>query len=251
QRRGRGVGRKGIKWLDQEAPHPFLGWLPLYEPHAPYDPPEPIRARFPPTMIGAYDGEIATADIQVGRLIDHLASAGRLDRTLVVVLGDHGESLGEHGEEQHGFFIYDADVRIPLIVAGPGMPSRVVNDDVRIVDVMPTILQLLGMQIPNTVQGRSLTPLVRGERVELVAMSETWDPRHHYGWSELTSIRDGRYHFIAAPRRELYDTGLDPGELHDVAAANPARADALERALRAFLAQTSTNRPANAPRPVE
>jgi len=251
QRPGSEVVSKAIEWLDQDATQPFLAWAHLYEPHAPYDPPEPIRARFPPTMIGAYDGEIATADVQIGRLIDHLASTGRLDRTLVVVLGDHGESLGEHGEEQHGFFIYDADIRIPLIVAGPGVPSRVVNDDVRIVDVMPTILQLLGMQIPATVQGRSLSPLVHGERVDLVAMSETWYPRHHYGWSELTSIRDGRYHFIAAPRRELYDIELDPGELHDVALANPGRADALERALRAFLAQMSSNRPTNSPRPVE
>src|SRR5262249_51249585 len=128
---------------------------------------------------------------------------------------------------------------------------RIVNDDVRIVDVMPTILQLLGMQIPNTVQGRSLSPLVRGERVELVAFSETWYPRHHYGWSELTSIRDSRYHFIAAPRRELYDTQLDPGELHDIASANPGRADALEGALRAFAARTAANRTATAPRPVD
>src|SRR5262249_8105192 len=129
---------------------------------------------------------------------------------------------------------------------------RIVNDDVRIVDVMPTILQLLGMQIPNTVQGRSLSPLVRGERVELIAVSETWYPRHHYGWSELTSIRDERYHFIAAPRRELYDTQTDPHETRNIADANPARADAQERALREFLARTSsTARKDAAPRPVD
>ena len=251
QRPGSEVVSKVIEWLEQDAAQPFFAWAHLYEPHAPYDPPEPIRSRFPPTMIGAYDGEIATADIQIGRLIDHLSSAGRLANTLVVVLGDHGESLGEHGEEQHGFFVYDADIRIPLIVAGPGVPVRVVNEEVRIVDVMPTILQLLSIQVPNTVQGVSLSPLFRGERIDLVAVSETWYPRHHYGWSELTSIRDSRYHFIAAPRRELYDIELDPGELHDLALANPGRADALERALRAFLAQMSSNRPTNSPRPVE
>ena len=251
QRPASEVVSKAIEWLDRDSSRPFLAWVHLYEPHAPYDPPEPIRARFPPTMIGAYDGEIATADMQVGRLIDHLAAAGRLDRTLVVLLGDHGESLGEHGEEQHGFFVYDADVHIPLIIAGAGVPVRVVDDQVRIVDVMPTILQILGLDVPRAVQGRSLLPLLRGERLNLVAASETWYPRHHYGWSELTSIDDGRYQFIAAPRRELYDLQLDPAELHDVAAENPARADALERALRTFVADVSARGAAAAPRPVD
>jgi choline-sulfatase len=251
QRPAAEVVDKTIEWLDQDAALPFLAWVHLYEPHAPYDPPEPIRVRFPPTMTGAYDGEIATADLQVGRLLGHLADSGRLDRTLVVVLGDHGESLGEHGEEQHGFFVYDADIHIPLIIAGPGVPVRVVDDSVRIVDVMPTILELLRIAAPKAVQGRSLLPLVRGERLDLVAMSETWYPRHHYGWSELTSIRDGRYHFIAAPRRELYDTQTDPGELHDVAAENSSRADALQGALRAFVVQTSAAGAQAAPRPVD
>src|SRR3954453_22028928 len=116
---------------------------------------------------------------------------------------------------------------------------------------MPTILELLRIAAPKAVQGRSLLPLVRGERLDLVAMSETWYPRHHYGWSELTSIRDGRYHFIAAPRRELYDMQSDPRELHDIAAANSGRADALERALRAFVTQTSAARAQAAPRPVD
>ena len=251
QRPARETVSKAIEWLDRDRTRPFFAWVHVYEPHAPYDPPEQIRERFPPTMIGAYDGEIATADLEIGRLIDHLAADGRLDRTVIAILGDHGESLGEHGEEQHGFFIYDADVRIPLILAGPPLPARVVSDQVRIVDVMPTILDVLGVETPRGVQGRSLLPVVRGQRLDLVASAETWYPRHHYGWSELTSIRDGRYHFIAAPRRELYDLQLDPAELHDIAAGNPARADALERALHGFLAQASANRAAAAPRPVD
>jgi len=242
QRPGSEVVSKAIQWLDEDRSRPFFAWIHLYEPHAPYDPPEPIRARFPPTMIGAYDGEVATADIQVARLIGQLAAAGRLDRTIVAILGDHGESLGEHGEEQHGFFVYNADIQIPLIIAAPRLPARVVNDHVRIVDVMPTILQLLAMDIPKTVQGTSLLPLIRGDRLDLTPVAETWYPRHHYGWSELTSIRDGRYHFIAAPRRELYDLQADPGELHNLAETNPGRADALDRALRTFAAQTSANR---------
>ena len=251
QRPGSEVVSKAIEWLDQDAARPFLVWVHLYEPHAPYEPPDLIRTRFPPTMIGAYDGEIATADLQVGRLLDHLAQTRRLERTLVVVLGDHGESLGEHGEEQHGFFIYDVDVRIPLILAGPRIPVAVVNDQVRIVDVMPTILEHAGIEVPKQIQGRSLLPLVRGEHLNLPALSETWYPRHHYGWSELTSIQDGRYHFIAAPRRELYDTDADPGEVRDLAASDPRRADAAERALRALAAQMATTRPPTAPRPVD
>lgn len=252
QRPGSDVVTHAIEWLDQDAARPFFAWVHLYEPHAPYDAPEPVRAHFPDTMIGAYDAEIATADIQVGRLLDHLARGGRLDRTIVVVLGDHGESLGEHGEEQHGFFIYDSDVHIPLIVAGPGIGARVVREQVRIVDVMPTLLQLIGIAAPKAVQGRSLVPLVRGDRLDdLVGLSETWYPRHHYGWSELTSIRDDRYHFIAAPRRELYDLQDDPGELRNIAEANPARADALERALRTMVAGTVVNRSPAAPRPVD
>ena len=251
QRPGSEVVSKAIEWLDQDATRPFLAWVHLYEPHAPYDPPESIRVRFPPTMIGAYDAEIATADIQVGRLIDHVAAAGRLDRTVVVVLGDHGESLGEHDEEQHGFFVYDATVRIPLIVAAPGVASRVIGDQVRIVDVMPTILELLGVETPKPVQGRSLLPLARGERLDLVALSETWYPRHHYGWSELTAIRDGRYHFIAAPRRELYDTQTDPGETHNLADVNRNGADIQAQALQAFVARTSATHAPAAPRAID
>src|SRR5206468_12365670 len=107
QRRASEVVGKVIDWLDEDTTQPFFAWVHLYEPHAPYDPPEPVRARFPDTMIGTYDAEIATADAQIGRLLDHLAAGRRLDRTLVIAMGDHGESLGEHSEEQHGFLLYN------------------------------------------------------------------------------------------------------------------------------------------------
>ena len=251
QRPGSEVAAKAIEWLDQDRTRPFFAWVHLYEPHAPYDPPASIRERFPPTMIGAYDAEIATADLQLRRLLDHLAGDGRLDRTVVVVLGDHGESLGEHGEEQHGFFVYDATVRIPLILAGPTLPSRIVTDQVRIVDVMPTVLEMLGIDVPKAVQGSSLLPLVRGERLNLVALSETWYPRHHYGWSELTAIREGRYHFIAAPTRELYDTETDPGETRNVAEVNPGRTDIQAHALQELVARTASASAPAAPRAVD
>jgi len=251
QRPGTEVVDHALAWLAGEGDQPFFAWVHLYDPHSPYVPPEPYRSRFPATLEGAYDGEIAATDAQVGRLVDFLTRSRRLENTVIVVVGDHGESLGEHGEQQHGFFVYDAAVRIPLIVAGPRVPTRAVADQVRIVDVMPTILELAGVGVPSAVQGVSLMPLGRGERQDLLGFSETWYPRYHYGWSELTAVRDGRYKFIAAPRRELYDTQTDPGELHDVAASNPRVADALERALADMTAKLAIAATPQKPRPVE
>lgn len=251
QRPGSEVVDHALAWLDEDSSRPFFAWVHLYEPHAPYDPPETIRRRFPPTEIGAYDGEIATADLQVARLLARLSDEGRLDHTIVVALGDHGESLGEHGEQQHGFFVYDATIRIPLIIAGPGVPAGVIADQVRIVDVMPTVLSLLGIPVPAPVQGQNLLPLAHGQHLNLVALSESWYPRHHFGWSELTAIRDGRFEFIEAPRRELYDTQVDPGEARTLATNSPARADVFERALDDLVARTSSRQAAKAPQAVD
>ena len=251
QRPGSEVVDHALSWLDEERERPFFAWVHLYDPHSPYTPPEPYRSRFPATMQGAYDGEVAATDAQIGRLLDHLQASRRLDNTIVVVVADHGESLGEHGEQQHGFFVYDAAVRIPLIVAGPGVPARVVPDQVRIVDVMPTVLDLVGAEVPSEVQGVSLVPLGRGEKMDLLGFSETWYPRYHYGWSELTAVRDGRFKFIAAPRRELYDTQADPGETHDLSASNPRMADALERALLDTVTRTATAATPQKPRAID
>src|SRR4029453_11092719 len=142
--------------VDRVARKPLFAWVPLYDPHRPYTPPEPYRSRFPATPQGAYDGEVAATDAQIGRLLQHLDGAGRLADTLVVVVGDHGESLGEHGEQQHGFFVSDRAVPIHLPVAGPSVPVRVIPDQVRIVDVMPTILEIAGVPRPGGGQGESL-----------------------------------------------------------------------------------------------
>ena len=137
----------------------------------------------------------------------------------------------------HGFFIYDAAVRIALMIAGPGITAAEIADPVRIVDVMPTVLGLLGIEAPPAVQGSDLMPLTRGERLRLVAHSESWFPRYHYGWSELQSIQDGSYKFIAAPRRELYDLARDPQELDNLAEKETQRADRLEGALERLLGE--------------
>jgi arylsulfatase A-like enzyme/Tfp pilus assembly protein PilF len=241
QRPGEDVVSSASEWLALDADRPFFAWVHLYDPHTPYAAPPAIRARFPRTMSGAYDAEVAATDRQVARLLGALQASGRLDRTVVVVVADHGESLGEHGEQTHGFFVYDSTLHVPLIVAGPRVSPHVIDSQVRIVDVMPTALELLDVPVPTAVQGASLLPLARGERLDLLALSENWYPRYHYGWAELMSVRDGRFKFIAAPRRELYDTARDPGETEDLSAANPRLADSLERALTELTARVAAS----------
>lgn len=251
QRPGSEVVDHALEWLAEDRRQPFFAWVHLYDPHTPYAAPEPYRSRFPATASGAYDAEIAATDAQVGRLLDALEEQGRLEETLVVVTGDHGEMLGEHGEQTHGFFIYDAAVRIPLLMAGPGLPARAIKDQVRIVDVMPTVLALLGLSPPPAVQGVSLLPLARGERLSLVAHSESWYPRYHYGWSELQSIQDGRYKYIKAPRAELYDLSGDPHELQDLAASDPGRRGTLDAALSEHVARTTNQNAARGPQAID
>jgi arylsulfatase A-like enzyme/predicted Zn-dependent protease len=250
QRPGNQVVDRALAWLGQADSRPWFAWVHRYDAHTPYRAPVEVAAQFPDTRDGAYDAEVAFVDQQVGRLVEALRTAGTLDETLVVVIADHGEQLGEHGEQTHGFFIYDAAVQIPLIMAGPGIERRVVTDQVRIVDVMPTLLDLSGIEIPESVQGTTLRPALSGQPVELLALAETWYPRYHYGWSELTAVRDGQFKFILAPRRELYDLTKDPREQHNIAAADPVRADAFERGLRALLAQTTRSEAASKPQSV-
>ena len=236
QRPGHETVDEALRWLAAERERPFFLWVHLYDAHTPYAAPREYAAGFPRTLTGAYDAEIAYADAQLGRVLDALEGDGRLGRTVVAVLGDHGEMLGEHGELTHGFFVYDAAVRIPLVVAAPGLAPRVVPDQVRIVDVMPTLLELLRVPAPPAVQGTSLLPLARGERLNLMALSESWFPRFHYGWSELQAIQDERFKLIRAPRRELYDLERDPLETADLAASDPRRVETLERALEELIA---------------
>jgi choline-sulfatase len=251
QRPGAQVVDQALPWLRAEPERPFFAWVHLYDPHAPYEAPEPFHSRFPPTAIGAYDAEIASADFQVGRLLDALSADGRLAETLVIVVGDHGEMLGEHGEQTHGFFIYEPATHIPMIMAGPGLPARAVPDQVRLVDVMPTALRLLGVEPPKSVQGVSLLPLARGERMSLIAHSESWYPRYHYGWSELRAVQDGRFKYVRAPRAELYDLEHDPSEAKDRSGDDPARQDALARALEEMEAKAKSAAAAPGPRPVD
>ena len=193
------------------------------DPHTPYSPPEPYRARYSERP---YNGEIAYSDSIVGETIGFLESRRALDETLVVMLLDHGEGLGDHGEAEHGLFAYDSTLRVPLIIRLPAGThgGAVVNRPVSLVDVAPTVLGLLGIAPPAGLDGVDLTPIVTGPgtlpRDELYA--ETYYPRLRFNWSELVSVRTQRSKFIRAPRPELYDYRADPAESRNLASSQPA-----------------------------
>lgn len=221
-----------LPWMEQQSGSRFFAWLHFYDPHTPYAPPEPFKSRFPDRP---YAGEIAYVDAQVGRVTNWLASRGLLDRTIVIVTGDHGESLGEHGEGTHGLFIYDATMRVPLVMRTPyaGAKGQRVKQVVRSHDIVPTVLELLGLPGESGLDGRSLAPyMAGGGRLEdLDAYSESLYARHHYGWSELKALRAGRFKFIDAPRPELYDLEQDPGEKENLFDARRPLADRLSAEL--------------------
>jgi arylsulfatase A-like enzyme/Flp pilus assembly protein TadD len=239
QRRGDETTTSAVAWLERQAGGRVFAWIHLYDPHDPYEPPEPYAGRYEGRP---YDGEVAWSDELVGRLDDALARSGLRNDTLLVVTSDHGEGLGEHGESVHGFFVYESTLRVPLLVRGPGIAAgRRIAATVGSVDVMPTVLDLLGVGNPagTTLSGRSLAAVLRGGQAppEAAAYAESLLPLLHYGWSDLRTIREGRWKYIQAPRSELYDLAHDPGEERNLVEQEPARAAALRAALAAHLAR--------------
>src|SRR5437762_11200624 len=204
-------------------------FLHLYEPHKPYAPPERFAAYDP------YDGEIAYSDEIVGRLVRYLKSHQLYDRSTVVLVSDHGEGLGDHGEREHGLFLYDEAIHVPLVVkqesnAGAG---RRVADVVQHIDLVPTILDLVKAPVPGGLRGRSLKGLLDGTRrlPAAAVYSEAFYARHQFGWSELTAITGERYRYIHAPHEELYDLQQDARERANLAAARPQARQTLRTAL--------------------
>jgi choline-sulfatase len=234
-RRADAVVDSALDWLEQ-APSRFFLWVHLYDPHAPYDAPPSMRswlARSP------YAAEVGFADAQVGRLLDAIDARWQDGATLVAAASDHGESLGEHGEDTHGYSIYDATQRVPLILAGAGVPSgRVVEAQVRLADVAPTLLARAGATPLPDVDGADLAPLWGGGAAEeRPALVETIATHLHFGWSPIFGVRSEGYKYIRAPRPELYDLAVDPGETRNLAAREPERVAALDVLLTAFLAR--------------
>jgi arylsulfatase A-like enzyme/tetratricopeptide (TPR) repeat protein len=249
QRPGNLVVDSALGWLGAHEQAPFFAWIHLYDPHAPYEPPEPLRSAFAGRGLGGlYDGEIAFADEQVGRLLAWLRASRLEERTIVVVVGDHGEGLGSHGEGTHGYFIYDYAQHVPLILAAPlpGQRGVRVASQVSTVDVLPTLLTLSGIDPPAHVHGRSLVGAMRRPRKARAAFAygESMSPSLQYGWAPLQSLRGERYKLIQAPQPELYDLVADPGETTNVIARHGGVAEEMRQRLERLVSETSRGAPA-------
>ena len=213
QRDGARTIEAAERWLDSRgAGAPFLLFLHLYEPHTPYEAPEPHRSRWPLP----YDAEIARVDELLGGFFERLAAAGLYDPSLIVLLSDHGEGLGDHGETEHGLLLYREALQVPLLIKLPGRAraGERVRVEVGLVDVMPTVLDLLGVPAPDGLDGRALFDGRSPDDVRPI-YSETLFPRHQYGFAELRSMIANGRHYIDGPRPELYDLDRDPAERSD------------------------------------
>lgn len=235
ERRAEQVLQAFEPWFEQAAagPDPFLAWVHFFDPHLPYSPPSPIREEFAGRL---YDGEVAYMDAIVGQVMRRLKAKGLLERTVVVAAGDHGESFGEKGESGHGVFLYEPAVHVPLIILAEGrLPAgTVVPARVRLIDILPTVLDMLGAPAPASVHGVSLIPYIQGrKKADLDVYLETFYPRENFGWAALTGLVSGPWKYIEAPRRELYNLSDDPGET-----ANLAGKDRAVEELRAKLRTT-------------
>jgi arylsulfatase A-like enzyme/Flp pilus assembly protein TadD len=234
ERDGGAVASAFSGWLSrQTAEQPFFAWIHFYDPHAPYEPPEPYRSQYPNDP---YAGEVAYTDEVVGRVMADLQSRGLLERALVAVVGDHGEGLGDHGEQTHSVLIYNSTLHVPFLLYAPGLidGGRKVDAVTRTVDVAPTLLDYLGLPTPMA-QGKTLRPLVEGRSDATEsgesAYSESLYASIHLGWSELRGLERGGFRYIEAPRPELYDLRADPGEREDLLSSRKALAREMQSEL--------------------
>ncbi len=252
-RRGDVVVAHALAWLDKHPKGPFFLWVHLYDAHDPYDPPEPYKTRY---ASAPYDGGIAYEDAAVGKLLRQLKLRGLYDGAVLAVMADHGESLGAHGEDAHGIFLYDETIHVPLLIKLPHASAggKRIENRVELVDVLPTLLQEAQIEIPKEVQGESMLALMKAGAVEgnpavaawrdRTAYAQSEYPRDEYGWSAERSLRTGKYLYIQVPRRELYDQTADPKAEHNLASSSTAVADTLASQLGAFRQKTSSKREA-------
>jgi choline-sulfatase len=230
RRPGPETARRALAWVETVKSKPFFLFLHIYEPHLPYDPPEPFRSRYGAT----YDGEVAASDAVVGQLLGQLKRDGLYDRAIVLLVSDHGEGLGDHGEEEHGILLYREVLHVPLLLKLPGSrdAGTRVAAPVGLIDIVPTVTSLLGLDSGDRLRGVSLLDRDRrGEAAPGTILSETYYPQIHFGWSRLRSLTDARYHYIDGPRPELYDIARDPRETTDIVRANPDRARSMKEEL--------------------
>jgi choline-sulfatase len=239
ERRGMEVEQRAESWLNAHPAGAHFVWVHFYDPHEPYEPPPPYSDIYKDRL---YDGEIAYTDSALGRFLTYLKKQEWYEGAMIVVVGDHGEGLGEHGEDTHGIFVYDSTTHVPLIVKLPNEreAGRTVEAQVRTTDIMPTVLSLLGIPAPPGSDGGSLGPFLTGiEATPRTVVGETDYPLR-FGWAPLRSVREEGFEFIEAPKPELYDLHADPGELRN----QYEPWDGTVQKLRRVLAELSAKSPA-------
>lgn len=222
-----------LHWLETQSGKPYFLWVHVYDPHAPYQPPAPYAQKYKDRL---YDGEIAYADHELGRLFDAVRKKSPAN-ALIAVLSDHGESLGEHGEFTHGVFLYDSTLRIAFLLSGPGVPRGArIKPQARTIDFLPTVLDLMGGKPPAPVQGVSLRPYFAGKDAETaVSYAETLYPKINMGWAELRAIRTNRWKYVRAPKPELYDLSVDPAEANNVIESHAPEVQRFEAQLKSVI----------------
>ena len=247
ERRAGDVVASALKWLSHRRVGPFFVWLHFYDPHDPYDPPSPFKEKF---ASAAYDGEIAYTDSVLGEFFKALRGQNLYDNSLIAVGADHGEAFGEHGEERHGVLLYDETIHVPLLVKMPAaeFAGTSVDSRVGLVDVAPTLLQAVSIDVPSAMQGKSLLPLIQAggqgkqapdREKDRAVYSESDYAHQNLGWSELHSWRAGKYLYVRAPKRELYDQSTDPGAINNLASSAVAVTDTLDGQMSSFLEKTN------------
>ena len=252
ERRGMEVVQHAEGWLDKHRTGPRFVWVHLYDPHDPYEPPPPYSEKYRDRL---YDGEIAYADSALAHLIAFLKKNGSYSNAIVVVVGDHGEGLGEHGEETHGLFLYDSTLHVPLILKMVGAAQRgtVVDAQVRTTDILPTILSLTNTAAPAELNGESLVPLIKGQTQAGRALFAETDYPLRWGWAPLRALRADNMKLIEAPRPEFYNLQSDPSELKNLYAPDSAQVQNLRTEMAKWKSKlpetTSTSAAATLPDP--
>jgi len=247
QRPGNEVVDAALSWLEEQNENPFFAWIHLYDPHTPYEPPEPYFSEYNTGRFGLYDGEIAFTDEQVGRCVSWMEENGLEKNTIIVIMGDHGEGLGSHGELAHGYYIYDYAIQVPFLIVTPFEKFQNIRipSQVRTIDIYPTLLEMVGIGVPEENQGESLLDMIfhPNKNKNHYAYSESLSPNIHYGWSPLYSLRNSQYKYIDAPRAELYNLSKDPEELNNVKDKFPKIAQKFKESLDKVIEQTSSQAP--------
>jgi arylsulfatase A-like enzyme/Flp pilus assembly protein TadD len=252
ERRGEEVVSRALAWLSKRPAGPFFLWVHLYDPHDPYSPPEPYKTRY---QAEPYDGEIAYTDSAVGKLLTGLRTRRLFDGAIIAVMADHGEAFGEHGENHHGIFLYDETIHVPLLIRVPGQSSaKKVAARIGLVDVVPTILQVAHLPVPAAVQGESLLGFMKSDHAGTTddpndsnllrpVYAESGYGHLSFGWSKLQAWRTGKYLYIEAPERELYDQSVDPPAARNLATDSKAIVDTAAAQIAVFYRKTKGDAP--------